>query len=189
MKLGVFGGRFDPPHIGHMLMAQDALEALELGALWLIPAMSPPHKPAVASAPERLEMLRLAARHPAFYVSDIELRREGASYTYDTLCAVRALYPDAELYFIAGMDALAALDSWHRADEIFDVANVVALERPGYTQQALPAHFKHRIRVLENRRCDVSSSEIRERLYAGRSVRYLLPEAVETYLERTSLYR
>lgn len=190
MRLGLFGGRFDPVHIGHLLAAQGAFEALELDELWFIPAKTPPHKPAVGSPEARRQMLLLATlANPAFVIKGLELERSGPSYTFDTVCEVKAARPDDTLFFITGADAAAGLASWHRAEELLRSVNTVALARPGYTLEDLRPPFRGRVETLNTRLCDVSSTEIRSRLSRRQSVRYLVPELVETYLDRTALYR
>ena len=189
MRLGLFGGRFDPPHIGHLLAAQSAFEALGLDELWFIPAKTPPHKPALASADARVQMLLLATlSNPVFEVSRLELLRDGPSYTFDTVMETKKQRPDATLFFITGVDAYADVASWHRAHELVRAVDMVTVARPGYTLRDLEPAFR-RVQTLETRLCDVSSTEIRSRLNRRESVRYLLPELVETYLDRTSLYR
>ena len=190
MRLGLFGGRFDPVHIGHLLAAQGAFEALGLDELWFIPAKTPPHKPAVASPEDRLQMLILAAlSNPAFFVKDLELARPGPSYTFDTVQQIKSARPEDTLFFVTGVDAAAGLASWHRAAELSTLVNMVALARPGYTLDDLAPPFRERVQTLDTRLCEVSSTDIRGRLSHRKSVRYLVPELVETYLDRTALYR
>lgn len=190
MRVGLFGGRFDPPHLGHLLAAQGALEALELDELWFIPAKAPPHKPALASGRDRLQMLVLATRpNPAFAVSELELRRDGPSYTFDTVTEIRRQRPRDTLFFITGVDAYADIASWHRARELVAAVNMVAVARPGYNLEDLEPAFRQRVRLLRTRLCEISSTEIRTRLRHRQSVRYLVPDPVETYLDRTALYR
>ena len=190
MRLGLFGGRFDPVHIGHLLAAQGAFEALELDELWFIPAKTPPHKPAVASPEDRLQMLVLATlSNPAFVVRGLELHRPGPSYTFDTVSEIKRTRPEDTLFFITGVDAAAGLESWHRAEELLGLINTVALARPGYTLTDLATPFRERVQTLDTRLCEVSSTDVRRRLSCGQSVRYLVPAFVETYLDRTALYR
>ena len=190
MRLGLFGGRFDPPHIGHLLAAQSAFEALVLEELWFIPAKAPPHKPAVAPAEMQLEMLRLAlGDNPAFKVNDLELARPGPSYTYDTVMKIKGERPDDDIFFLTGADAYREIATWHRAEELTEAVAMVALARPGYTLGKLAAPFGERVTSLQTRLCDVSSTEIRLRQRHAQSVRYLVPEAVEMYLDRNDLYR
>ena len=190
MRLGLFGGRFDPPHLGHLLAAQAAFETLRLDELWFVPAQTPPHKPAVASAEHRAQMLLLATlSNPAFRVSRLELERSGPSYTFDTVSRVKAERPDDTLFFVTGVDTYADIATWHRAHELVDQVHMVAVARPGYTLEGVEATFQERVRSLETRLCDISSTDIRTRLGRLESVRYLIPELVETYLDRTALYR
>lgn len=190
MRLGLFGGRFDPPHIGHLLAAASAFETLTLDELWFVPAKTPPHKPAVAPAEVRLEMLALAVGDTlAFKVSDLELSRPGPSYTFDTVMGIKSERPKDTLFFLTGADAYAEIATWHRSEELTEAVAMVALARPGYTLDTLDSPFRERVTILQTRLCDVSSTEIRLRLRSGRSVRYLVPEAVEMYLDRNDLYR
>ena len=189
MRLGLFGGRFDPVHVGHLMVAQNALEVLGLDELWFIPAKTPPHKDTAAAAEERYEMLLLATNtHPRFRVSRLEIERTGASYTFDTVAEVRAQMPDAELFFITGVDAYAQIATWHRARELVSNVSVVALGRPGYSLEGLDPYFRERVHVLETPLWEVSSTAIRRRLARRESVRYLVPEPVERYLAKNPLY-
>lgn len=189
MRLGLFGGRFDPVHSGHLLVAQEALERLKLDSLWFVPAQSPPHKSAVASAEARYEMLLLATTsHPAFEVSRLELERSGPSYSFDTVSEVKKRQPGATIFFITGVDAFLDIASWHRAKDLVETVNMVSVARPGYNLEGLEPNFRERVQVLETRQCDISSTEIRQRLAAERPIRYLVPELVETYLVKQHLY-
>jgi nicotinate-nucleotide adenylyltransferase len=190
VRLGLFGGRFDPPHLGHLLAAQGALEALALDELWFVPAKAPPHKPALASPADRLQMLTLATRsNPAFKVSELELRRGGPSYTFDTVAEIKRRRPADTLFFITGVDAYAEIASWYRAYDLVAAVNMVAVARPGYNLVEIDPAFRQRVQLLETRLCEISSTEIRDRLRRRQSVRYLVPDSVETYLDRTALYR
>ena len=133
-----------------------------MSELWFIPAQTPPHKPAVASAEQRAQMLLLATlSNPAFRVSRLELERSGPSYTFDTVARVKAERPDATLFFITGADAYADIASWHRARELVDQVHMVAVARPGYTLEGVEATFREHVRSLETRLCDISSTDIR----------------------------
>ena len=189
MRLGLFGGRFDPPHLGHLLIAQGALEELRLDRLLFLPSPTPPHKSALAGAEARYEMTVLAtAGHPNFFASRLELGRPGPSYTFDTVAEVRRTHPKAQLFFITGADAYREIHTWHRAEELVNSVNMVVAPRPGYTLEALEAPFEG-AQVLNTRLCEVSSTEVRARLAEGRSVRYLVPQIVESYLVKSHLYR
>ena len=171
------------------MVAQSALEALRLSELWFIPAKTPPHKEAAAAPERRFEMLLLATNaHPQFRVSRLEIERTGASYTFDTVRDVRAQRPEDELFFITGVDAYREIASWHRARELVSSVSVVALSRPGSTLSGVEPFFKERVRLLDTPRWEVSSTEIRRRLANSESVRYLIPESVESYLAKNPLY-
>ncbi len=190
MRLGLFGGRFDPPHNGHLLAAQQAFEQLKLDELWFVPAQTPPHKPALATAENRFEMTLLAtASHPDFKVSRLEIARPGPSYTFDTLKQLREAQPQTELFFITGLDAYRDIASWYRAKDLVGLAHMVAVSRPGYNLNSLESFFEQRVRVLDTVMCEISSTEIRHRLATQRPVCYLVPELVEKYLVKHDLYR
>lgn len=190
MRVGLLGGRFDPPHLGHLLLAEEALESLQLDELWLVPAKAPPHKSAAATAEHRHAMTLLAAAdHPRLRVSRLELDRDGSSYTVDTLATVRADLPDADLFLILGADAVAELPSWHRPADLVDLAQVVAFPRGGEDRPELPEDLAPSVRFEAGRRFDCSATEIRERFRAGRSVRYLIRPDVEAYARKHGLYR
>lgn len=185
----MFGGRFDPPHLGHLLLAQQAVELLMLDELWFVPAKAPPHKATVASAEHRFMMVNLATlSNPCFKVSRIELDRQGPSYSVDTVLDIKTRLPDAQIFFLTGVDAYADIASWQRAEEIVNMAHMIALPRPGYTLEELTPFFKERVTVLQARQIEISSTDIRARMQAGKSVRYLVPELVENYFAKESLY-
>lgn len=187
MRLGLFGGTFDPPHVGHLIAAQDALIQLGLGRVIFIPAAVPPHKrdQLVAPAELRLAMVRAATSgDDRFAVDDQEIRRGGASYTVDTLRAYRADRPEAELFLIIGADQYADFDTWREAGEIRRLARIAVLARSGETHGpmrggAIP------VGVM---RIDVSATEIRRRVAEGEPIRYLVPGAVGTLIRRNRLY-
>jgi nicotinate-nucleotide adenylyltransferase len=184
VRLGLFGGTFDPPHTGHLIVAQDAHSALELDRVIFVPARVPPHKRAqeITAASLRLEMLEAAiAGNPHFAVDDLELKREGPSYTVDTLRALHGRDPDAELFLLMGADQYADLSTWHEAEAIPRLAHVVVLARQGEKPP-------HDVTAADVTRIDISATEIRRRVAAGRPIRYLVPEAVEAVIRRERLY-
>jgi nicotinate-nucleotide adenylyltransferase len=188
-RVGIFGGTFDPPHIGHLIVAQDAWAALRLDRVVFIPAAVPPHKSELPITPAevRLEMLRAAvAGDPRFEVSDLELRRTGPSYTVDTLRALHEAEPDATLYFLLGVDQFREFHSWREPEEVARLARLVVLSRGGESVEVggVPPH-----RRLEVTRVDLSATAIRARVAAGEPIRYLVPAAVEAVIEREGLYR
>jgi nicotinate-nucleotide adenylyltransferase len=193
--MGVVGGTFDPIHNGHLGAAEAAIECAELDEIVLVPTGTPPHRPpAVASAAQRLEMCRIAAADdPRFTVSDVEVRREGPSYSVDTLLALRGANPHAELFLVLGWDAAALFRSWHRADEVIALAPIVVVTRPGRkapdTKDLAAAGLQPgRVIVCERSTPAVSASQIREAVREGRSIAGLVPEAIERYIASAHLY-
>ena len=187
MKLGLFGGTFDPPHLGHFLAAVDAADALALDQLVWVPAAVQPLKEDAASAASahRLEMTRLAAgADPRFSVEALEVERGGLSFTIDTLRAFRERHPGAALFLLLGADAAASLPKWRDPEGIRAMAEVFVLTRGG-GGLLLPAG----VQTLATRRVDISATEIRARLRAGRSIRGFVPDAVDAYIAAHGLYR
>ena len=196
MRIGVFGGTFDPIHMGHLIVAEDARAALDLDKVLFIPAGQPWFKSyrQITEAYHRLAMVRLAVEgNPSFDVTDIEIRRTGPSYTVDTLAELREQYPDAEFIVILGVDALREIDRWHQPRKLFELASVVGMARPGaiinlsVLHAAIPGSSS-RIRLLDSALIDISGTEVRQRVAAGRSIRYRVPAAVEWYIRENGLY-
>jgi nicotinate-nucleotide adenylyltransferase len=188
-RIGIFGGTFDPPHHGHLIAAADAFHALELDRLLLVPASVPPHKPATGrtSAALRLEMLRAAvAGDRRFEVDDLELRREGPSYTVDTLRELTQRFEGCELFLLIGADMARDLHTWREPAEIARLARLTVLARAG--DQPQPAGGLAALSVPVTR-VDISATEVRRRVAAGEPVRYLVPDAVKQIIEREGLYR
>jgi nicotinate-nucleotide adenylyltransferase len=190
VRLGIFGGTFDPPHLGHLLVAIDAFEALALDRLVFVPTGRQPLKADVTTAPgaARLAMTRrLVGDDVRFAVDAMEIERDGLSFTIDTLHAFAARDPEAERYFLLGADAWRSFLRWRSPDEIMRLATVVVLTRGG--EPIGPAASGLRApRVLPTRRIDISSTEIRSRIRAGLSLRGFVPEAVRDYIEANGLY-
>jgi nicotinate-nucleotide adenylyltransferase len=193
-RLGVFGGTFDPPHHGHLALAEWARAELGLEQVLFVPAGDPPHKrrTGLSSVAHRVAMTRLAVRgNPAFAVSTIEASRRGPSWTADTIRALAAAHPRARLHLLMGADMFATFASWREPDEIARLAVLVVALRPGsHASRRVPAPVRDGRGVvwLGNPGLEVSSSAVRERARAGRSLRYLVPDAVVRYLERHGLY-
>jgi nicotinate-nucleotide adenylyltransferase len=187
MKLGLLGGSFNPIHHGHLISATRAAEALRLERVLFIPAAVSPLKNGndLASDRDRWAMLRLALKgNPLFEASDLELRRGGVSYTVDTLRELKRR-TKASLYWILGADAARLLPRWKSIEDVRRLAAFIILPRPGDSvPPKMPKEHIVKAPLLE-----ISSSEIRERIRKGLSVRYLVPDAVETYLRRKGLYR
>jgi nicotinate-nucleotide adenylyltransferase len=192
VRIGVFGGTFDPPHVGHLLLATDARELLRLDILTFVPAATQPFKvnsPPVASPQDRLEMVRLAVADDADYrVDDTEIGRKGLSFTVDTLEHLSKKNPGAKLFLLLGEDTLAGVDQWRNPDRIRELATLAVMRRSG--REAAPvAPFAAGVMEVSARRVDVSSTEIRERLRAGKSIKGFVPESVERFIEARGLYR
>jgi nicotinate-nucleotide adenylyltransferase len=192
VRIGVFGGTFDPPHIGHLLLASDAREALRLDILIFVPAATQPfkiHAPAIASPQDRLEMVRLAVADDANYtVDDTEIGRKGLSFTVDTLEHLAAKYPGAELFLLLGEDTLAGFDQWRNPERIRELATLAVMGRSD-PDGSPAAEIVAGVKAVSARRIDGSSTEIRERLRAGKSIKGFVPESVEQFIEARGLYR
>ena len=200
MRLGLFGGSFDPVHFGHLLLAECCREQIGLDLVWFMPAAAQPHKRngPVATAAQRLDMLRLAVGgHPAFEVSTLELDRGGVSYTVDTLEAVRREQPAAELFLLMGADSLADFPTWREPARICELAIPVAVRRAGAAEpdygQIAGLISTARLAEIERFRVempavDFSASDIRRRVATGLSIRFRTPRAVEKYIEVQGLY-
>ncbi|HQU44730.1 MAG: nicotinate (nicotinamide) nucleotide adenylyltransferase [Planctomycetia bacterium 21-64-5] len=201
MRLGLFGGTFDPVHLGHLLLAEYCREQCRLDAVWFVPAAEPPHKqrPDLTPARQRIEMLQLAiGGHEAFLVCTREVERGGVSYTVDTLGELAAEQPSRPLFFLLGGDSLADLPRWREPAKICELAMPVVVARPGspppdYTSLSslVSAERLEQIRAhqVDMPQIGLSSREIRRRVAAGLSIRYQTPRAVEKYIETASLYR
>ncbi len=207
-KLGVFGGSFDPVHIGHLRMALETQQALCLDAIHWLPSARPPHrKLAVATDQHRLAMLELAIKAvQGWCVDRRELDRSGPSYTVDTLTDLQAQHPQSILYLLLGGDAFADFESWHRWPEILEMAHVVVMERPGHDESPISDELQSRYAFSEDLSSldstlkagriirlqltplDIASSDIRSLCQAGDSVRYLVPDSVYGYMHEHSLY-
>lgn len=190
-RLGLFGGTFDPPHLGHLALAEWAREELRLDRVVFIPAGRPPHKRGrISSAAARLTMTRLATRgHPAFRVSTVELGAHGASFTVDTLRRVAARYPRARLFLLIGADSLDEFRSWRSPQAILEHATLAVAARPGSGRPATREWARrHAVVWLGNPGLEVSSSLVRERARAGRSLKYLVTDSVARYITRHRLY-
>lgn len=200
MKLGIFGGSFNPVHNGHLLLAQDALEAFGLDRVLFVPCAQAPHKPAslLASAEDRRAMLELAlARDPRFEVCGLEMERGGVSYSLDTVTALIRQFPEARPHFIIGSDTLRELSSWKSIDRLLELCEFVTMARPGFdgagltdAEIGLPAPWPDRLRAktATGHVSGISSSEIRRRLARGFGIRYFVPPEVETYIRERKVY-
>lgn len=188
-RIGLFGGSFDPVHLGHLLVAQAACEELSLDWLVFIPAAQSPFKPerVLTSGQERLRLLRLAlAGYAKCRVDDQELRRGGVSYTIDTVRNYACRYAGAELFYLIGADHVSTLPKWRRADELAELVEFVVIPRPGVAVVPLPAPY--RMRTLKGFMVGISSSQIRDRVRAGLPVDHLVPGPVAEAIRSNRLY-
>lgn len=212
MKVGILGGTFNPIHNAHLRIAEEVRDRFDLAEVMFVPAAAPPHKPLAGELPfaHRFEMVRLAiAGNPFFSISDIEEQRGGKSYSIDTLQAFRRERPDDEFFFIIGSDSFLDFGLWRDYASFFNYCNLVVVERPGAAvaepDQVLPVAVAHEfcyygaekrlahrsgysVYYLEGIPLDISSTAIREMARLGRSLRYLVPEAVEHYIKEQRLY-
>ena len=195
--IGVLGSAFNPPHLGHLALAQEALWQLELDEVVLVPTGEAPHK-RIADDPgreQRLAMTRLAAADdPRFSVSTVEVEREGPSYTYETLELLAGEKgPDTELVFVMGADAAVGLESWRDPERVVELARIAVARRSGVSEAEVGAVMRSldagaRVTMLEMPQFGVSSSAVRERAAAGRPLRYLVPESVARFIEEKGVY-
>lgn len=206
--IGVFGGTFDPIHYGHLRTAFEMLQALRFDEVRFVPCGDPPHRvETVAKGPQRLEMVKVAVEsQPGFVVDDRELQRDGPSYTIETLLSLREEFPQRSLGLILGMDAFLGLDNWHRWSEFLDVAHIVVAHRPGWRApdigplgDMLTECGTHRINDLHEQtagrvyihavtQLEISSTEIRDLVGAGRDPHFLMPDAVRDVIAALKCY-
>jgi nicotinate-nucleotide adenylyltransferase len=196
LRVGILGGAFNPPHVGHLVCAQEAFAQLELDRVVFVPVGRAPHRDLEGDpGPEaRMEMVELAIADDArFAVSRIEMEREGPSYTADTLRELHAAAPDDELFLILGGDQAAALPEWHEPEEVLELAQVAVVERTNWSRNAIGIKVgrlkgAERIRYLDMPIIQVSSSSIRRRVAAGQPIRYLVPDRVANHIGTAGLY-
>jgi nicotinate-nucleotide adenylyltransferase len=199
MRIGVFGGTFDPVHLAHLVLAEQCREQARLDEVWFVPAGAPPHKSHgdITPAKQRREMLELAvAGHECFRIQPLELDRDGPSFTVDTLDQFHRESPQHEFFLLLGADSVRDLPTWREPHRILQLATVVAVnrgDRPGFQPAALTNDFTPQeldgFLTVQIPGLDLSSSDIRQRVRAGRSIRYLVPRAVEVYIAQHGLYR
>jgi len=192
-RIGILGGTFDPIHIGHLIVGQEALWRCSLDQMLFVPCADPPHKRSSQMAPAevRAEMVRLAiSDNPFFALSRIELDRPGTSYTVDTLRILRERLGDsAQVFLVIGADGAVEMRTWCNPEGVLELAQVTVVGRPGFDLRQVDPELGRQMTFLEIPLVDVSSTDIRRRLRAGDPVRYLLPDAVAQFIQSGGLYR
>ncbi|MGE5676228.1 MAG: nicotinate-nucleotide adenylyltransferase [Mycobacterium leprae] len=196
--VGILGGTFDPIHLGHLAVAEGAMHLAGLDKVIFLPNRQPPHKPGIRISPaeHRAAMVQLAiADNPRFAYSDLELKREGPSYTVDTIRAVQAEHPDWRTAFVVGMDSLVEIQTWHEYAALLSLTDLLVVGRPGYSAEqrdaalaALGPELSKRIRVLEIPGVAVASHNLRRLAAEGYPLRYLVPAVVERYIQEQKLF-
>jgi len=192
VKVGVFGGTFNPPHLGHLIVAEYVRDELGLEKILFVPSAVPPHKQDldIVEAHHRLDMLEHAVqgnRH--FIVSDLEVQRGGVSFTIDTLTEIQKLHPEDELFVMIGMDNYVEFHTWKSPDKILELATVVVMKRPGVDVGAIPRDAGPKVIMCTVPEIEIASRHIRRRVAEGKSIRYLVPSTVERYIHHHKLYR
>lgn len=198
-KIGIMGGTFNPIHIGHLILAEQALEQYELDKIWFMPSKTPPHKvnQYIESDVHRLELVKLAiVGHPNFSISTMEIEREGTTYTADTLELLTRHHPNNEYFFIMGGDSIFQLETWYQPEEILKRTHILAASRYGITEekmlnqiQYLNEKYQAKVKLLRVPMIDISSNMLRSAISHGKTVRYYLPESVIEYIRFHNLYQ
>ncbi len=201
-RIGILGGTFDPIHLGHLIIAEQARDQYQLDRVLLIPSghsyFKDHRSKKVQPAQVRLEMTKIAAgSYKPFEVSDIEVNRPGNTYSFETLEELKALNPESELFFIVGADTICSMRTWREPQRIFDVCTVLAAMREDQVDpeefqretQALEKDFGARIYPVSIPNIGISSTQIRERAASGKSVHYLVPDALESYIIESGIYK
>lgn len=199
MRIGVFGGSFDPLHLGHLILAEQSREQAGLDEIWFVPAARPPHKldAPLTSFEHRVSMLRLAlSTHPLYRIDTLEADRPGPSYTADTLEELNRRHPGNQWHYLLGSDSVPDLPKWHEPQRIVAAAGLVVMERQGYPvlPAAEVARLIHvpssllRMQTIKVPLIELASRDIRQRVATGRSIRFMVPDAVENYIRQYGLY-
>ncbi|MDD3364567.1 MAG: nicotinate-nucleotide adenylyltransferase [Syntrophomonas sp.] len=198
-SLGILGGTFDPIHYGHIVAAECARDAFHLDRVIFIPSARPPHKALdeVLDSQHRFEMVKMAVQdNPDFAVSALEMQRKGLSYTVETIASYQQEFPGAKIYFIIGVDALLLINTWKDVERLATLCNFIVVTRPGYQLSHEQEHFREipgavweKILLVPIPGLYISSSDIRQRVSKGQTIKYLLPPAIEEYILKNDLYR
>lgn len=188
-KIGLLGGTFDPPHLGHLIMAEEARIQMNLDEIWWLPNKIPPHKNNRSNSTEkdRLHMVNMMIQlHEKYFLCDVELRREGPSYTIDTINYLQETYPNDTFYFIIGEDSLQTLHTWKDSEQLQKIISFIVMPRPGYGNDTKNTNAK--IMKLSSQSFDISSTNIRNRIKENKLNRFLLTKEVFDYIKEKGLY-
>lgn len=197
-KYGIFGGSFNPIHYGHLMICEYIKEEMGLDKVIFIPTGNPPHKEIGVSAEDRYEMVRLAiSSNPDFEISDIETTRVKLSYTVDTIRELKKIYKEEKLYFLIGLDSLFQLKTWKKIGDLSQEIEFVVALRPGYIDKEeinreidfLRENFGTKINLIKTPLYEISSTDLRDRIHEGKSLRYLIPKKVLDYIEESGFYK
>ena len=191
MRICLFGGTFDPPHIGHLLVAQTVCEAEDFDKILFIPAFQPPHKRDITPVDERISMLKLAVEgNPNFEISDVELKRKGVSYTIDTVKAIKTemSLKNNEIFYLIGSDSLLEFQHWKEPEGILNECQVIVAIRPGFRPSDIPSWILQRIQFANIPRFEISSTNIRHRWVENKTIRYMVTLPIWEYIEKNNLY-
>lgn len=197
-KYGIFGGSFDPIHYGHLMICEYIKEEMGLDKVIFIPTGNPPHKDLGVSAEDRYEMVRIAiSPNPDFEISDIETTRVNLSYTVDTIRELKKIYKEEKLYFLIGLDSLFQLKTWKKIGDLSQEIEFVVALRPGYIDKEeidneidfLRENFGTKINLIKTPLYEISSTDLRDRIHEGKSLRYLIPKKVLDYIEESGFYK
>ncbi|WP_042223396.1 nicotinate-nucleotide adenylyltransferase [Oceanobacillus manasiensis] len=184
-KIGILGGTFDPPHLGHLLIAEEVREKLDLEEVWFIPSFTPPHKEDLGTTPnDRMNMVKYAiSNNPFFKLNTIEIERSGKSYTIDTIKRLKELHPDHDFYFIIGADMVEFLPNWFKIEELVNLVQFVGVKRAG---SSLVTDWN--VRSIKIPGIDISSTELRKRVKEKQQITYLTTDSVQAYIKENHLY-
>lgn len=197
-KYGIFGGSFNPIHYGHLMICEYIKEEMGLDKVIFIPTGNPPHKDLGVSAEDRYEMVKLAiSPNPDFEISDIETTRVNLSYTVDTIRELKKIYKEEKLYFLIGLDSLFQLKTWKKIGDLSQEIEFVVALRPGYIDKEeinreidfLRENFGTKINLIKTPLYEISSTDLRDRIHEGKSLRYLIPKKVLDYIEESGFYK
>lgn len=192
MRLGIFGGTFNPPHLGHLIIAEAVRDQLRYDRILFVPSANPPNKIEVTVAPgkDRLAMTQLALQGNAnFEISDIEAQRGGVSYTVETVKQLSKMYPGATLGLLIGADNFLEFQTWRSPEDILGYAELVVMTRPGFSDRQAQSKFEKLSTFVNVPQIGISGTEIRRKVKMGRSIRYLVPQSVAEYIAHSGLYK